>query len=181
MQIPIHFESGIGKNDEALQQATEAMPPATGVEEATKEELPSADTAYLRLKADYENLKKRQQKEIKQGVEREMGAFLKNILVIYDDLERALQFCETGAGDSGNNHDLFQGICLIHKRIENLLKENGVERIETVGKAFDPLVHEAVMVDEHSSAPANTVTGELVGGYRYQGTLLRPAQVKVAP
>ena len=179
MQIPISFESGIRNAEKESQQTTEEI--GGKVLESKDKDVPtSGDTSYIRLKADYENLKKRHIKEVQQGVEREMGAFLKKLLVIYDDLERALPFCEVRSGDSKNNHDLFQGICLIHKRIENLLKESGVERIETVGKPFDPLFHEAVMVDKHSPAPANTVIGELVGGYRYRGALLRPAQVKVS-
>ncbi len=181
MQIPIHFESGISGHQEQTEQMVEQKPVEAAVEadESDGDSAPLDDTAYMRLKADFENLKKREQKEIRHGVDREMGAFLRKFLSIYDDLERAISYCENSSGAPGENHDLLQGICLIHKHIGALLKESGLERIEAAGKPFDPLHHEAVMVDGQPGIPPNTVTEELVSGYRYKGKLLRPAQVKV--
>ena len=64
--------------------------------------------------------------------------------------------------------------------IDNLLKESGLERIEAVGKPFDPLRHEAVMVEVDPELESNTVTAEIEPGYVFRGALLRPAKVKVA-
>ena len=179
MQIPINFESGIRKDEEDVEHITESRASETVVEMTDKEESVSDDTAYLRLKADYENLKKRLNKEMIQRVDYEMGAFFRDFLSIYDDLERALPYCQNEPS-SPEKKELLEGICLIHKRIGDLLKKNGLERMETIGKPFDPRCHEAVMMESYPGVKSNTVVGEIEPGYLFGGNLLRPAKVKVS-
>ena len=87
MQIPVHFEQGTDEpreQEEVKEQQTTADAKAGSCD---KEEPSREETAYLRLRADLENLKKRQAKEIKKGVERELTVFLRKFLTISDDLE----------------------------------------------------------------------------------------------
>ena len=187
MQIPINFESGIRKEEEKSNQPTspghanEKGGPDIQAEKAVNHEKRESadDTAYLRLKADYENLKKRLQKEMAQRVDYELGAFFKDFLSIYDDLERALPYCKTHDAGPGKQ-EVLEGICIVHRRVGDLLKKNGLERMETIGKPFDPLRHEAVMMEARPDVRPNTVVGEIEPGYLFRGNLLRPAKVKVA-
>jgi len=89
--------------------------------ETPEEEPPFEQTAYLRLKADFANLKKRRQREIEEGVTREAGNFFKSFLPIYDDLERAI----TCTKDNDSPEDFKEGISLVCKRIREVLREPG--------------------------------------------------------
>lgn len=177
MRIPIYVES----EGEPSQERPEQAPVETKGEIADiLPERPSREeNALLRMRADFENLKKRCQRDIAQGTQQELGRFLTKFLSIFDDLERAIAFCEDCSA-AEINQELTQGICLIHKRIADLLKEHGVERIESVGTPFDPLRHEAILVQHHPGAAPNTVIEELQSGYVFRGMLLRPAKVKVS-
>lgn len=135
------------------------------------------DMAYVRLKADFENLKKRQEAEIGKEVGRRLRDFFAKFLRIYDDVGRALA---SGSGVEQNIEGFQEGIRLIHKRMDDLLQQQGVKRIEAVGAPFDPIYHEAVLVEEAQDVPENTVIEELETGYLFQGILVRPAKVKVA-
>jgi len=161
-----------------IQTEPEEEPALNGpeVETSEEEELSFEETAYLRLKADFDNLKKRRQREIEEGVTREVGSFFKSFLPIYDDLERAITYSR----DNDSSEDFKEGIILIRKRIREVLRERGVERIDAVGNHFDPLKHEAIMVQDDSEVSSNTVIEELQPGYLFKGTLLRPSKVKVA-
>lgn len=135
------------------------------------------DMAYIRLKADFENLKKRQEAEIGKEVGRRLRDFFGKFLRIYDDLGRAL----ASVGEIGQNAEgFYEGIKLIYKHMEDLLQQQGVKRIEAVGFPFDPVYHEAVVMEAAQDVPENTVIEELETGYLFQGTLIRPARVKVA-
>jgi molecular chaperone GrpE len=161
-----------------IQMEPEGEPTLNGTEAETSEEKEQSfeETAYLRLKADFENLKKRREREIEEGMTREVGSFYKSFLPIYDDLERAIT-CSAG---NGSPEDFKKGISLICKRIREVLREQGVERIDAVAKPFDPQKHEAIMVQDNSELPSNTVIEELQPGYLFKNTLLRPSKVKVA-
>jgi molecular chaperone GrpE len=178
MQIPINFESGIGKEATEAKNVDTHEDSEAVVENAKEKKSSPEDMAYIRLKADYDNLNKRLQKEMTQRVDYELGSFFRDFLSIYDDLDRALPYCANTPSDDGNRN-LFEGICLIHKRIGDLLKKNGVERMEPIGKPFDPLYHEAVMMESRPGVKSNTIVAEIEPGYLFRGNLLRPAKVKV--
>jgi len=110
-------------------------------------------------------------------VGRRLRDFFARFLLIQDDLGRALSCC---AADTEGSEHLKEGIRLIHKRMEDLLAQQGVKRIEAVGTPFDPIYHEAVLMEEAPDVPENTVIEELEVGYLFQGILIRPAKVKVA-
>ena len=112
MQIPIQTDS-----------EEEQSPIEIKAEISTDEEPTSEQIAYLRLRADFDNFKKRQQREIEKGVTRELGDFFNTFLTIYDDLERAVTY----STDNGTPEEFKEGISLIHKRMGELLKKKGVE------------------------------------------------------
>jgi len=126
-----------------------------------------------RTLADFENFRKRIERE--RGEERRYAAFdvLREFLAVVDNLERAL------AAD-GPEDDLKVGVELIHRQMKDLMKNSGVERIRSLGEEFDPRFHEAVTHHEDSSVTAPTVSEELQAGYLMHDRLLRPSVVKVA-
>ena len=127
----------------------------------------------LRSRADLENYRKRVQRERQE--ESRFKAFepMRSFLTVIDNLERALV-------SPGSVEDLKQGVEMILRQMGNLLRDNGVERIEALGQGFDPSLHEAVSRDEDASVEVPTVSEEMQAGYTMHGRLLRPAVVKVA-
>jgi molecular chaperone GrpE len=102
-----------------------------------------------------------------------MAEPLRAFLGVIDNLDRALR-------SGGTLEDLRSGVEMILRQTGDLLRRFGVEEVETVGQAFDPAVHEAVIRVEDPTVSEQTVSEEFQKGYRYQGRLLRPAMVKVA-
>ena len=127
---------------------------------------------YLRTLADFDNYRKRVERERAESSKTALAEPLRAFLGVVDNLDRALN-----AGGSGN--DLRAGVQMILKQCEDLLRRFGVEAVPALGEAFDPVVHEAVVRLEIPSLRAD-VSEEFQRGYRYNGRLLRPAMVKVA-
>lgn len=126
-----------------------------------------------RTLADFENFRRRVDRERQE--DRRFAAFeiLREFLVVVDNLERAL-------ASAGSDDDLKVGVELIHRQMKDLMKAAGVERISSVGEEFDPRFHEAVTHHEDASVPVPTVSEELQAGYLMYDRLLRPSVVKVA-
>lgn len=130
----------------------------------------------LRLQAEMDNFRKRQQRRADEQIEEERGRIVGAFLPIVDDLERAL----TASG--GDDQGLRQGVELIHRSALRLLQQEGVEPIDAMGQRFDPNWHEAVATVQrggHDIAPY-TITHVVEPGYRLGDRLLRPARVVVA-
>lgn len=127
----------------------------------------------LRALADLENYRKRIQRERQE--ERRFRAFepMRSFLSVVDNLERAL-------AAEGSADDLKQGVEMILKQMGNLLADHGVERVQAIGRPFDPSVHEAVSREEDANVTAPTVSQEMQSGYTMHERLLRPAVVKVS-
>lgn len=127
----------------------------------------------MRTLADFDNYRKRTERE-KQALRRFANfEVFKDFLGVLDNLERAMD-------SSGSTEDLKQGLKMIVRQHEEILRRHGVERVEAVGKAFDPTVHEAVAREENSEIGVPTVTREMQRGYLLHDRLLRPAMVFVA-
>ena len=140
----------------------------------TSERLKDTHERLLRTAAEFDNFKKRAQKEKedvqKFGVER----LLKDFLPVLDNLERAL--------DHAGQHDarqVVEGVKLVQKLFETTLARHGVSGFSAVGKPFDPSLHEALMQQESDAAPG-TVVSEMARGYKLHDRLVRPAAVVVA-
>ena len=128
-----------------------------------------------RLKAEFENYKKRMVKERQQIVTWAIEDLIKEFLPVLDDLERAID----SASISQDFSSLIQGIKMVYDHFKQLLKKKGLEEISAQGEEFDPNLHEAIMRIESDEHPDNVVVEEMRKGYKFKDRVLRPAMVKV--
>ena len=131
----------------------------------------------LRQQAEFENFRKRVERERGSLYQHGRDDVLLQFLPVVDNFERALTSLETSEGDA---EALRHGVELIHKQFKDALAKFGLEAVDAVGQAFDPHVHEAVTTEATNKHKENTVIEEFERGYRIGDRLLRPAKVKVA-
>lgn len=131
---------------------------------------------YLRLAADFENYRKRQEHEREDLLKFGTENALKKMLEVLDNFERGKKALEK-VEDYAKVKESFD---LVHKQTIETLKKLGLEEIETEGKEFDPNFHDAVMQTPTSEHPEHTVINELQKGYKMGDKVLRPALVNVA-
>ncbi|AFR73614.1 TPA: nucleotide exchange factor GrpE [Staphylococcus aureus] len=130
---------------------------------------------YLRLYAEFENYKRRIQKENEINKTYQAQRVLTDILPAIDNIERALQI----EGDDETFKSLQKGVQMVHESLINALKDNGLEVIKTEGEAFDPNIHQAVVQDDNPDFKSGEITQELQKGYKLKDRVLRPSMVKV--
>jgi len=128
----------------------------------------------LRLQAEFDNFRKRTERERLEDAEFAGKLTIAALLPVLDDFERALKAA------AGAENELVRGIELVYSRMLEILKKQGLEPVEAVGKTFDPHEHEAIGRTESAEHEENTVVQEYQKGYRFKGRLLRPAMVQVA-
>ena len=128
---------------------------------------------YLRLYAEFENYKRRIQKENQINATYKAQGVLTDILPSIDNIERALQI----EGDDESFKSLQKGVQMVHESLLRALKDNGLEEILAEGKEFDPNLHQAVVQDDNPNFKSGEVTQELQKGYKLKD--LRPSMVKV--
>ena len=141
-----------------------------------EEELQIFQDKYLRLAAEFENYKRRAQRDQNESIRFGNESLLKNLLPIIDNLERAIQ-CAKDAGTSG---PLLEGVELTHKQFLETVGKVGVRQVSTTGNSFDPAIHQAVTQVESENVEPNTVIEEFQKGYLLHDRILRPAMVSVA-
>jgi molecular chaperone GrpE len=139
---------------------------------AEKQEL--MDT-LVRRQADFENYRKRVEKERQQDRHRGVELLIEGILPVLDTFDRALEAHEDPA-----YAEYRKGFELIRRQLWDLLAKLGVERIDAVGKLFDPHLHHAIESVETTEHEEDTVVAEMQPGYTFHGRVLRPAMVRVA-
>lgn len=130
---------------------------------------------YLRLYAEFENYKRRIQKENQINATYKAQGVLTDILPSIDNIERALQI----EGDDESFKSLQKGVQMVHECLLRALKDNGLEEILAEGKEFDPNLHQAVVQDDNPDFKSGEVTQELQKGYKLKDRVLRPSMVKV--
>jgi molecular chaperone GrpE len=130
-----------------------------------------------RLKADFENYKKRIEKERSEFLKYANEELIKDILPILDNLKRALASVEAS---HSNSESFIEGVRLIKKMFEDFLSEKGVRQIESLGTVFDPRLHEAVMQREDDKHPEGMIVEVVKEGYYLNEKVIVPAQVVVA-
>lgn len=142
--------------------------------EALEAEKKQLTDRMLRIQADYENYKRRTEKE--RIAERKYKAqdLATELLPVIDNFERALQTEVTE-----ENKSFRDGMVMIYEQLQNALKSQGIETIETVNKPFDPNIHHAVMQVEDENFESNVIVEELQKGYILKDKVIRPAMVKV--
>lgn len=131
--------------------------------------------SLVRLQADFDNYRKRTEKERDQARHRGVEHLVEQLLPVLDGFDRAL-----AAHDDPAYEDYRKGFELIRKQLWDLLAKQGVHRIESVGKEFDPNVHHAVEHVPTNDYPDGAVVDEFQPGYTFHHRVLRPAMVRVA-
>ena len=144
--------------------------------EVAKQEAVRLKEQLLRTAADYDNFRKRSRRDITDAERRGRDDFLREILPVFDNLERAVQHVEKAS----DVQSVAEGIQMVLRQLTDTLAKLGVERVPTVGTPFDPSMHEAVQHLPTSEHPPGSVAAEVQGGYRAQDRLIRPALVVVA-
>jgi molecular chaperone GrpE len=147
--------------------------------EALKEKAAKADECadkMLRMQADFENRRKRQEREKQDFVRFANEALISELLRVMDDFERAID----SAKNTNDAKVLVQGIEMVRADFQGILKDNGLKVIDPAGQPFDPEKHETVEHVEDAEHPDNTVLEVLRKGYELNGKVLRPAAVKVS-
>ncbi|RMH34615.1 MAG: nucleotide exchange factor GrpE [Nitrospirae bacterium] len=162
-------ESGTSETQTAEQSLREELTKKT-------QEYNELQEKYLRLAAEFENYKRRIQREQVEQIKFANEKILKELLTTVDNLERAIQ-C---GRDQQTVGALLEGVELTYKHLVDTLTKFGVKQIESAGQPFDPSKHQAVAQVEAPSTPPNMVVEEYQKGYLLNERILRPAMVTVS-
>jgi len=138
-------------------------------------EMEDLKNTLVRRQADFENYRKRIERERQQDRHRGVESFVESLLPVLDGFERALAV----HGDAVYEEHR-KGFLLIDRQLRDILAKRGLERIEAEGKTFDPFLHHAVDRVESEQYPDGTILEVLQTGYRFHDRVLRPAMVRVA-
>ena len=169
------------ENAESASEETsgeEAVESSQSAEEGSSEENPELlqlKDKYLRTLAEYENFRKRSEKEKAQMFELGAKSIIEVLLPVVDNFERALSHVQEEEKDS----PFVKGIEGIYKQIQKMFADCNIQEIEALGKKFDPALHNAVMTEEEGDAEEDTITQDLQKGYTYRGNVVRHSMVKV--
>ena len=169
------------ENTEATETKEEVVEEKTAEEllqekvDKLAEELKQSEDKYLRLYAEFENLKRRKNKEIETNNVYKSQKVITEILPSLDNLERALQV----ESDNEEIKSLLKGVEMVYEGLLNVLKSEGVELIETENAQFDPNYHHAVMQEEDSEKESGAILDTFQKGYKLKDRVIRPAMVKV--
>lgn len=138
-------------------------------------ELVQLKDKYLRTLAEYENFRKRSEKEKAQMFELGAKSIIEQLLPVVDNFERALEHIS----EEEKENSFTKGVEGIYKQIQKMFSDCDIQAIEAVGQKFDPALHNAVMTEEEGDAEEDTVTADLQKGYTYRGNVVRHSMVKV--
>ena len=174
-------------DETAADQAEAGAQPLPDVDEAVAAAQKDRDAykeQFLRAVADFDNYRKRIERERREQSEYAAADVLLELLPIIDNFERALQASASAPGAAADrpseSEAFYRGVELIHKQMLELLRKRGVTRIDALGADFDPNVHQAVIHEPSEEHREGEVMAELQHGYKLGDRLLRPSMVKVA-
>jgi molecular chaperone GrpE len=142
--------------------------------ERLKQELSRSRDQYLRALADFDNYRKRVQREQDSAAQAGKRQLVLALLDVMDDFDRAFAYASTAP------ESILAGARVIHQRLLDLLQAQGVVPYSSTGQPFDPALHEAVAVSKTAPEQSGVVLDELRHGYRWGDEVLRPARVRVA-
>jgi molecular chaperone GrpE len=180
----------IGEADRDASLKTEVQPEPTVAElqallqcltrdkERLVSEKASLQDMLLRRQADFENFRRRTERERAESRELAGLEVIQALLPVLDDFQRALG--AAGNDETGAVREYTKGIELIHQQLVDTLTKLGLEPIPSVGERFDPNLHNGIMREDREDVEDHTVVEEFRRGYNFKGRLLRPALVKVA-
>ena len=142
-----------------------------------KQEHETVQVQYVRISADFDNFRKRQVRDQDDLRQQLVCSTLTEILPVVDNFERARQQLNPEGEEAQALHRSYQGL---YKQLVDVLKQQGVARMDVVGQEFDPTLHEAVLREENQEHAEDIVCEELQRGYHRDGRVLRHAMVKVS-
>ena len=158
----------------------ETVDPIKALEEklgAVEQEAKEHYDRWLRVSAEFENYQKRAAREMNDFRKFANESFVKAMLPVVDNLDRAI---ESSSNDKHANRSMLEGVNMTLKEILKVFEQFNVKPFESLGKTFDPSLHQAVMQEETEAHPENSVIKELQKGYMMHDRLLRPAMVVVS-
>lgn len=174
-------EAGPGPADAAVpapDQPTSGLPMEAPEQHALRlqGELEACQERHLRLAAEFDNFRKRVARERVETGDRAQAAFVMRMLEVLDDLDRLA----ADQGTESSDQVIKDAVVLIDRKLRKELQTAGLERLDPVGEAFDPAIHEAVSaLPPPEPSLDHTVSATFQTGYRFKGQLIRPARVQV--
>lgn len=169
-------EASTSEKDGAAKTSKSFLKGSKNKELAAKEEkINELSDRLMRTMAEYDNFRKRTEKEKSQMFDLGVKNVLEKLLAVIDNFERGLDFI----GEEDKDNSYVQGFNMIYKQLMTCMEEIGVKVIEAVGQEFDPNYHNAVMHGEDESLGENVVAEEFQKGYMYHDTVIRHSMVKV--
>lgn len=161
------------ESDADSADGAEALAALNGQVEKLTAELQEKNDRLLRLQADFDNFRRRSAKEREEIAAVVTQGFCKDMLPLLDNFERAM------AAETKDVEAFQKGVEMIFTQFQEILKKNGLEKIETEGQKFDPNYHQAVMRIEDPEREDDTIAQELQKGYMVKGRVIRPSMVQV--
>ncbi len=172
---PAHHEQP-GKKDREVASEDTIILSLPEYEALKKEAEKAAENwdKYLRLYSEFENSRKMWERQKQELLKFGNFRILKECIGILDELEAALQSLR--GVDDHHAH----GLEMIYNKMKEMVKNEGVSEIKSLGEIFDPHVHEAIMIEENPEAPENSISNVIQRGYLYEDKVLRSAKVKIS-
>lgn len=161
---------------EELEQARAALKSLEEKYNAAEETINDINSKYVRLRAEFDNYKRRTDAERSQDYKYAAKNFILKVLPVVDDIDRSVAFFDSGT----DAVKLAEGIKLIHEKLHKILAEEGINKFESLHKPFNVDYHTALMRQENTEHPSDTVLQEFAPGYMYKDLILRHAQVVVS-
>ncbi|MFQ5440212.1 MAG: nucleotide exchange factor GrpE [Nitrosopumilaceae archaeon] len=141
--------------------------------EKEKEKSQDLENKLKHVLADFQNLNKKTQSEVENGINTKLAQFMIEFLKIYDDFVRAKEVLS-------NNEGNIEGLESILRNMDSLLKKNNVTSIDALGEIFDPNLHEAISIVSDPELDDNTITKEIRKGYISHNKIIRPTLVEIS-
>ncbi len=168
-----------GAPSEEYKEEPDSTTSENSEEKSTEEKLKECEDRYLRVHADFENVKKRLEKEKYQLLDYAYEKFAKDLLPVADSLEMALQSLNNESCDNAELLDkLKEGVELTLENLNKTFNKHGIEHIKT-DDGFDPHLHDAVMKVESEEHDEGDIVQHLQKGYKYKQRVLRPSMVSI--
>lgn len=143
-----------------------------------REELAAGHDRLLRMQADFENFRKRAQRDREEALQFGAQILVKDLLSVVDNLARAIEHARKSEG--GDLEGLLQGVELVRRELDAVLAKHHVQEVEALGQTFNPALHEAMAQLPNASVAPDTIVEVLQKGYQLRERLIRPARVIVA-